>query len=65
MVNVVFQEGVYGGGVRKVVEVLGFLEMPEKKTVEGHIHSSSLCPGGVGSQRYNHIIRGKKLEMMK
>jgi len=55
---------VYGGGFRKVVEVVGFLEMPGQKTVEGHIHSS-LCPGEVGSQRYNDIIRGKKFEVMK
>ena len=64
MVKIVFQEGVYGGGFRKVVEVVRFLEMPGQKTVEGHIHSS-LCPGEVGSQRYKHFIRGEKLEMMK
>ena len=64
MVKIVFQEGVYGGGFRKVVEVVGFLEMPGQKTVEGHIHSS-LCLGEVGSQRYNHFIRGKKVEVMK
>ena len=64
MVKIVFQEGVYGGGFRKVVEAFEFLEMLGQKTVEGHIHSS-LCPGEVGSQRYNHFIRGKKVEMMK
>jgi len=64
VVEVVFQEGVYGGGVRGVVEVPGFLKVPGQKAVKRHVHCS-FCPGETGSQRYHHIIRREKLEMMK
>ena len=64
MVEVVFQEGVYDGGVRGVVEVSGFLKVPGQKTVKRHVNCS-FCPGEMGSQRYHCIIRREKLEMMK